>query len=490
MKTRLLLLVCIILSASAFSADRPNSVIVLADDMGWGDPQCYQADSKIPTPAIDRLAAEGLKFSDVHTPSSVCTPTRYTLLTGRYTWRTRLKSHVLDGFDPPLIGEGEDTIATLLKRVGYKTHCIGKWHLGAEWTRKDGSKMPNRDMASGFRQGLDIDFTKPFQGGPIDVGFDSYFGISASLDMSLYCYLRGNRVVSIPETPTEKKRDGVLMNQVAGVTSPGFKLDEVLPKIGAEAAKIIRESKDDPTPFFCYIPLTSPHLPVVPTPDSIGKSGAGPYGDFVVATDNALGEILDALDETDQTKDTFVLFTSDNGGLFDYWDFRASDDGGKAPKAKRGEQNRKFNHQSNADWRGTNADIFEGGHRVPFLIRWPGKAAAGDVIDTTIELTDTFATIAEIVGEKGEGTSGTDSFSILSLIKNTQPKSSRPFAIHHSLFGMFAIRKGDWKLVEGRGSGGFTRPRTLDAKGIGGQHYNLKDDPRKPRVDSAMSRRS
>ncbi|MEM0968277.1 MAG: sulfatase-like hydrolase/transferase, partial [Verrucomicrobiota bacterium] len=191
----------------ALSAERhPNIIIVLADDLGWGDPQCYQEDSKIPTPAIDRLAAEGLRFTDAHTPSSVCTPTRYSLLTGRYAWRTRLKSGVLDGFAPPLIEEGEDTLASLLQRAGYATHCIGKWHLGLQWTDRNGAPVPDRDRSSGFRKGVDVDFRVPFSGGPLDLGFASWLGISASLDMSPYCWIRGRRVITPPTIETAEER--------------------------------------------------------------------------------------------------------------------------------------------------------------------------------------------------------------------------------------------------------------------------------------------
>ncbi|MCA9141606.1 MAG: sulfatase-like hydrolase/transferase [Planctomycetaceae bacterium] len=456
--------------------DTPNIVIVLADDLGWGDPRCYQADSKIPTPAMDRLATEGIRFTDAHTPSSVCTPTRYTLLTGRYAWRTRLKSGVLDGFDPPLIGQDEDTLASLLKRVGYRTHCVGKWHLGLQWTRKDGSPVEDRDVSKGFRHGADIDYETAFRGGPTDVGFDTYFGISASLDMSPYCFLRRDRVETVPTLLTEENRDGMFLNQVAGVTTKDFQLVNVLPRIGVEAVKIIRDSKDDAIPFFCYVPLTSPHLPVVPTPDSRGKSRAGSYGDFVVATDSVLGDILSALDDTGQADNTLVLFTSDNGGLFHWWDFRADDDGGTAPKTPRGEHLRQFSHQSNADWRGTKADIYEGGHRVPFLLRWPNRTEAGRTVDTTVELTDVFATIADIVGTSGTATSGMDSFSMLPIIDSRATTFVRPFAIHHSLAGTFAVRHGDWKLVAGRGSGGFTKPRTLPESEPAGQLYNLQSD--------------
>ena len=455
--------------------DNPNIIIVLADDLGWGDPQCYNENSRVPTPAMDRLAQEGMRFTDAHTPSSVCTPTRYSLLTGRYAWRTRLKDGVLDGFDPPLIGEGEDTLASLLKRAGYRTHAIGKWHLGFTWTDKNGNPVPDRDRALGFRPGYDIDYTKPVVGGPVDVGFDSWFGISASLDMSPYCYLRNDRVVEIPTVHFEENKDGLFMNQVPGVTTENFRLKEVLPCIGDETARIIRESKNDSTPFFCYVPLTSPHLPVVPTEDMNGKSQAGSYGDFVVGTDQALQTILEALDETGQADDTLVLFTSDNGGLFHSWDFRADDDGGAAPVTKRGEETTRFGHQSNADWRGTKADIYEGGHRVPFLVRWPKGIEAGQVSDATVELTDLYATVSELVGESARGTSGMDSVSLLPIL-NGKEKSVRKISIHHSLRGMFALRRGDWKLIDGRGSGGFTHPREIEDTDPPGQLYHLGSD--------------
>ncbi|MAS95722.1 MAG: hypothetical protein CMO55_21175 [Verrucomicrobiales bacterium] len=477
MRVSLIFVLCLFLVTLSFAAEKPNIVIVLADDMGWGDPQCYQSDSKTPTPSIDRLAKEGIRFTDAHTPSSVCTPTRYTLLTGRYAWRTRLKSGVLDGFSPPLIADGEDTLASLLKRAGYQTHCIGKWHLGMEWTLKDGTVMPDRPEGVRFRQGLDVDFTKPFRGGPIERGFDTYWGISASLDMSPYLYLKGDQATDVPTIETEENRDGMFMNQVAGVTTEEFRLEDVLPSIADETARVIHESVKKDEPFFCYVPLTSPHLPVVLTEDMKGKSDAGEYGDFVVATDAALGTILKALDETGVADNTLVLYTSDNGGLFHWWDFRAADDGGKAPVSKRGEHNREFAHQSNADWRGTKADIWEGGHRVPFLIRWPEKAAGGQVCDSLVELTDMYATIAEIVGEEEKGTSGMDSFSMLPILTGEISARTRPFAVHHSVHGMFAVRKDDWKMIEGRGSGGFTKPNRFKETEPAGQLYNLENDP-------------
>ncbi len=462
---------------SSIAAERPNIVIILADDMGWGDPRCYQPDSKIPTPNLDRLAAEGMRFTDAHTPSSVCTPTRYTLLTGRYCWRTWLEKGVLDGFGPPLIGENEDTLATLLKRAGYRTACVGKWHLGMQWHDREGNPLGERGDQR-FRSGENVDFERDVTGGPNDVGFDTYFGISASLDMSPYAYLRDRRVETLPTEWHDEIKDTLFLNGVPGVKSPGFDVHDVLGRFGDEAVALIESHADRDEPLFLYLPLNSPHLPVAPIGEAKGKSAAGDYGDFVWETDREVGRVLAALDSADMAENTLVLFTSDNGGLWHWWDFRAADDGGKIPLTPRGEYVKQFGHQSNADWRGTKADIHEGGHRVPFLVRWPARVEAGQVSDALVELTDLYATVAEIVGEESRGTSGMDSFSFLSVLTG-EAETARPFSVHHSLRGMFALRNGDWKYIEGRASGGFTRPNVLQPSPgePEGQLYDLGADP-------------
>ncbi|MEC5125847.1 arylsulfatase [Verrucomicrobiales bacterium BCK34] len=461
-------------------ANRPNIVVILADDMGWGDPQCYQPESKIPTPNLDRLAAEGMRFTDAHTPSSVCTPTRYTLLTGRYCWRTSLEKGVLDGFGPPLIGADESTLATMLKGIGYDTACVGKWHLGMQWHDLSGEPIGERGEQR-FRPGDDVDYERDITGGPNDVGFDSYFGISASLDMAPYLYLRNRRAEKLPAERHEEIKGTLFLNGVSGVKSADFDIHEVLPRFGDEAVKLIEDRKGKEKPFFLYLPLNSPHLPVSPAGFSKGKSEAGAYGDFVWETDHAVGRVLKALDEAGIADNTLVLFTSDNGGLWHWWDFSADDDGGKIPMTPRGQYVKDFGHQSNAKWRGTKADIYEGGHRVPFLVRWPEVVKPGKVSEALVELTDLFATVAAITGEpEMVGTSGMDSFSFLPVLKG-EAESARPFSVHHSLSGMFALREGDWKMVEGRGSGGFTRPRKageLPGKPTEpeGQLYDLKND--------------
>ena len=456
----------------------PHIVVVLADDLGWGDPRCYQPDSKIPTPQMDRLAAGGMRFTDAHTPSSVCTPTRYTLLTGRYCWRTWLEKGVLDGFGPPLIDPEDDTLASLLKQCGYRTACVGKWHLGMQWHDRDGKPLGERGQG-GFRSGVEVDFEREVTGGPNDVGFDSYFGISASLDMSPYAYLRNRRVETLPTEFHEQIPNTIFLNGVSGVKSPGFDVHDVLPRFGDEAVGIIESHAKREEPLFLYLPLNSPHLPVAPSAEAKGKSAAGDYGDFVWETDQVLGRVMDALDTAGMTENTLVIFTSDNGGLWHWWDFSADDDGGKIPLTPRGEYVKGFGHQSNADWRGTKADIYEGGHRVPFIVRWPARVKAGQVCDALVELTDVFATVAEITGQKARGDSGMDSFSFLPVLTG-EATASRPFSVHHSLRGMFALRQGAWKYVEGRASGGFTRPNVLPVKSgePEGQLYDLGEDAR------------
>lgn len=459
---------------------RPHIVVILADDMGWGDPQCYQSKSRIPTPNLNRIAAEGMRFTDAHTPSSVCTPTRYGLLTGRYCWRTTLEKGVLDGFGPPLIASGEDTLASMLRRQGYRTACVGKWHLGMQWHDTDGNRVQRRELRQGFRPGDQIDFQRDVAGGPVDVGFDSYFGIPASLDMAPYAFIRNRRIETMPTEVHEQIPDTIFFNGVSGVMSPGFDIHDVLPRFGDEAVKVIQTHADRNEPLFLYLPLNSPHLPVAPSTAAKHKSDAGDYGDFVWETDHVVGRVLDALEDRGMTENTLLIFTSDNGGLWHWWDFRADDDGGQAPITARGKYVKEFSHQSNADLRGTKADIYEGGHRVPFLVRWPARVAPGQLSTAIVELTDLYATVAEITrSEPTRGTAGMDSFSFLSVLTG-ESERARPFAIHHSLAGVFALRQGDWKMIEGRGSGGFTRPNRIGPEPgePEGQLYNLAIDSR------------
>ena len=456
----------------------PNIVIILADDMGWGDPQCYNAGSKIATPGIDRLAREGIRFTDAHSPSAVCTPTRYGLLTGRYCWRTRLKSSVLDGFSPPLIGPDRLTIASFLKQQGYATACIGKWHLGMQWTRTDGS-LETKDREDRFRSGDNIDFSVPVTGGPLSVGFDHFFGISASLDMPPYCWMAGDRCDPLPTSSVPTAKDTIFLNQQGGVADPSFKLAGVLPRLKQHAIDWIRNHhRDHPDqPFFVYLPLNSPHLPVAPSESFVGKSGAGAYGDFVMETDDCVQSVLDAIGQIKQDDNTLVIFTSDNGGLWHAWDPVEADDVAHYKPTSRAKFTRGFGHHSNAHLRGTKADIWEGGHRVPFLARWPKSIPAGQTCDQLIELNDLLATIAGILEKPLPNGAGEDSYDLTSLLRGAD-SPVRPFAVHHSLRGEFAIRMGKWKYIENRGSGGFSTPRKIAPRPrtSAGQLYDLSAD--------------
>jgi len=462
----------------------PNIIYILADDLGYGDTSCYNPDSKIGTPHIDRLAKEGMRFTDAHTPSSVCSPTRYGILTGRYCWRTRLKERVLDGFDPPLIEQGQVTVPSLLKQRGYDTACVGKWHLGMQWKDKGGQALPYipTDKKKRPRSGFDVDYSMPVTGGPNAIGFDHYFGISASLNMSPFCYLKNDRPLHLPVwKQTRISTDFVSVDE--GMRSPDFTITGVMPRLTGEAIAVIeRQAKQkSKRPFFLYAPLTSPHLPLAPNVEYRGTSKAGEYGDFVVETDAFVGAVLDALDRTGLTDNTLVIFTSDNGGLYHWWEPKETDDLKHYRVNKRGQYVKDAGHQGNAHLRGTKADIWEGGHRVPFVVRWPGKTPAGTTSDELVELTDLLATCAAITGAKLPEGAGEDSRNILPAILGEKTDNKlREYAVHHSLWGMFAIRKGDWKLIEQRGSGGFTRPRVIDSEKEGGpvgQLYNLKEDP-------------
>ena len=439
----LLLAGCSSTPAGAGAPPTPNIVVILADDMGMGDLGAYNRESKIPTPNIDRIAREGMRFTDMHTPSAVCTPTRYGLLTGRYCWRTRLKQGVLWGSSPSLIAPGRMTIASMLKPGGYHTGCIGKWHLG-------------------LQNGEKTDYTKPLTPGPNAFGFDYFFGIPASLDMEPYVYVRNDQVLKQPnETIARSKhrRQGGGGYWRAGPIAAGFRHIDVLPEIARESVDYLnRRAKEPSTPFFLYVPFTAPHTPWVPTPEFQGRTKIGHYGDFVAQVDHVIGRIERTLDRLGFSENTLLVVTSDNGSHWPVSDIR------------------KWGHRANHVYRGQKADIHEGGHRVPFLVRWPGRIRPGGRSAQTACLTDLLATFAEVVGFRLPDDAGEDSFSLLPILEGRSDRIARPYTIHHALRGLFAIREGDWKLIDGQGSGGFTRVpvKKDDPKG---QLYNLADDP-------------
>jgi len=432
---------------TAAAESSPNIVLILADDMGLGDVGVYNAASKVPTPGIDTLAASGMRFTDAHSPSAVCTPTRYGLLTGRYAWRTSMKDGVLKGYSPLLVDPARSTIASMLREKGYATAVIGKWHLGL---------------------GADeiTDYSKPLSPGPNDVGFDYFFGIPASLDMPPYTFLEDDRVFTSFDGDEigdgERRRDGGEGFWRAGPIARGFAHEDVLPKITERSVAYIREQAKSggDKPFFLYVPLAAPHTPWLPTPEFIGRSDAGYYGDFVAQIDNTVGRIMSALSETGVADQTIVVFAADNGARWSE------------------EQIARWGHRANMDFRGQKADIHEGGHRVPLIVAWPGRIEPDSENGYITTLTDLYATLAGVVGVEPGPEDGVDSESILpTLLGHTQEQRSP--VVHHSSRGMFAIRDGDWKMIEGLGSGGFTQPAIIEPVqgGPTGQLYNLADDP-------------
>ncbi len=450
---------------AAAKPPRPNVIIILADDLGYADVSCYGG--KIPTPHVDRLADEGMRFTDAHSTSSVCTPTRYGLLTGRYNWRTKLQRGVLGGLSPRLIEADRMTLASMLNKLGYHTACVGKWHLGMDWVVKPGKEVSELSIEP-REQVFNVDFTQPAANGPNSVGFDYYFGISASLDMVPYTFIENDRVVSLPT----EDRDFLMMHDRTpqrrtrqGPTAPDFDAADVLPAIARKSVEYIdgrAAAACEGRPFFLYVPFASPHTPILPTPKWQGKSGINPYADFVMETDWAVGEILKALDRHELTGRTLVIFTSDNGC---------------SPEAKFDEL-AEHEHHPSGPLRGHKADLFEGGHRIPLVARWPGQIPAGTETDQLVCQIDFLATVAEILGHSLPATAGEDSFSFLETLRSGAA-SGRDHLVSHSVNGSFAIRRGPWKLLLCPGSGGWSapRPRSKQAEGLPPmQLYNLADD--------------
>lgn len=440
------LLVAVASPASAAAGNLPNIVILLADDMGYGDPQCFNPQSKIPTPNIDRLAREGLRFTDAHAPGPLCHPSRYGLMTGRYPFRTDITRWPTQ----PLIEPGQVTIASLLKSQGYHTAMVGKWHLG-------------------FRE---AGYHQPLPGGPVDCGFERFFGLRASTDIPPYFLIRGDRAVTPPTDHIgEHHSPGWAPNQGEfwreGGIAPRLELKDVLPKLTDEACAIIRAhaagNASGRSPLLLHLAYTAPHTPWLPAAEFAGKSGAGMYGDFVMMVDAHIGRVLAALDEANMSHDTLLVFTSDNGPMWLPADAA------------------RFGHDSAGGLRGMKGDAWEAGHRMPFIVRWPGRVKAGTVTDQTICFTDLLATFADVCGTELPAGAGPDSCSFLPVLAGEQPEATPirgPIVMQAGSSPAMTIRSADWKLINQLGSGGFSQPKTIKP-GPGdpaGQLYNLRTD--------------
>lgn len=442
-----LLITCLNLPIPLATADppepatRPNVLLIYTDDQGFGDASCLNPEAKFQTPNLDRLARQGMAFLDAHCSDTVCTPSRYGLLTGRYAWRTTLKRGVMGAEGKCLIADGRMTLATLLRDQGYRTAMVGKWHLGMDFP---GTGPENRD------------WSQPVQDMPLDKGFDYFFGVPASLNYGVLAWFEGRHAKVPPTVFTNKKPNKrhvdyrikppyqttpsetkELLGRQGMEVAPDFVDNQCLTRFTEQAISWLSEhqAEHEDAPFFLYLPLTSPHYPVCPLPEFHGQGAAGGYGEFMIETDARVGQILDFLKEADLSDNTLVIFTSDNG-----------------PEKSWAQRVKDFDHRSNGVYREGKRSIYEGGHRVPFLVRWPaGIANSGTTSNATICQTDVLATIAEILEVDLPEDAGEDSYSFLGELTGTtvdaEPATSRPPIIHHSSSGGFAIRQGPWKLV-------------------------------------------
>ena len=443
---------------------KPNIVIIYTDDQGYGDVSALNPEAKFKTPNMDKIANEGLVFTDGHSSDAVCTPSRYTLLTGRYSWRTSLKKGVLRADGPCLIEKDRMTIASMLKEQGYNTGMVGKWHLQMEFVGKRGEGR---------------DWSKPFTDGPIEKGFDYFFGVPASMNFGVLTFLENDKVLDPPILYTKKKMDVTprtyrmtppYKTEIAKghvEVAPSFNDELVLETLAGKAVEYINKSAEEAKngkPFFLYFPLTSPHLPHCTHPDFQGVSACGNYGDFMMETDYRVGQVLKALKENGLEDNTLVIFSSDNGAESNY-----------------AYQRDTYQHYSCMNFKGGKRDIYEGGHRVPFLMRWPGVIKAGSKVNVPVCQSDYLATIADIVGVSIPDNAAEDSYSLLPLMtdESTEAYQSDRAVIHHSFTGHFAIRQGKWKLNMLRGSGGSLKPKVFEpAEGEATYElYDIENDP-------------
>lgn len=425
----------------------PNVVIIYADDLGYGDVHCYNPDRcKIPTPRIDSLAQEGMRFTDAHSSSGVCTPSRYALLTGRYHWRTKLQAGIVGIWGDSLIAADRLTLGSLAQQHGYRTACIGKWHLGWDWPIERGDLKflrgldpaknapvpdPATQLTAGHREAWQRIFSKPIGGGPTARGFDVYFGTDVP-NWPPYCFIENDRTVGIPTTllPAADLEKQARRATNQGPALEGWRLEDVLPAIRDRAVRFVAESAAAKAPFLLYVPLTTPHTPLAVNDEWKGKSGLGPYGDLVMETDDAVGRVLDAIDAAGIADETLVIFASDNGcaGYI-----------GAADLEKKG-------HFPSGPLRGYKASVFEGGHRVPFIVRWPGTVKPGSVCDQLVHQADVMATLADILGAKMPANAGEDSVSLLPLFEGGNTPV-REHAVSCASAGIPGLRQGTWKYI-------------------------------------------
>jgi arylsulfatase A-like enzyme len=432
--------------------ENPNLIYVLADDMGYGDVSAFNENAGFKTPNFDQMCADGLAFHDAHASSAVCTPSRYSILTGRYNWRSRLKCDVQSGYSPALIEKGLMTIGDLFRQNGYKTMAVGKWHLGMDFEKEE-----TFQFMSGYETCPGVNYAGKIENSPVTRGFDYFYGISASLDMAPYIYIENDRFTQLPDHETEDTGKRFWRK---GPTAPGFVHYEVLPHLTKKVLDLIDENRDKP--FFLYFPLPAPHTPILPLPQFQGKSHVNEYGDFVLQCDDIIGQITHRLKELNLYDNTILIYTSDNGcsPMADFKEMLAA------------------GHNPSYIFRGHKADIYEGGHRVPLIVRWPARIKAGGTCEELVCLSDLMATMADYFGTGLPESAGVDSVSNLPLWLDPAGPAVREDAVHQSVNGSLSIRKGKFKLEMCPGSGGWSYPapgeETPDMPQF--QLYNLEED--------------
>lgn len=465
------ILACLSLLAPGVAAGQPNILFILADDLGYGDVGCYNSESKVPTPHLDRLAQEGLRFTDAHSPSTVCTPTRYSIMTGRMAFRLNYRGVFTGVGGPCLIEEDRLTLPGMLQQQGYTTALFGKWHIGMTFFDKEGRAINQGGLAGVQR----ADFSKPVPDAPIHRGFDRFFGtVCCPTTDWLYAYMDGDR---IPVPPTRQVDKSTLPKHPwsfdcrPGMIAPDFDLEEVDMVFLEKSLQFLDEhaAKTPDKPFFLFHSLQAVHLPSFPGDEFKGKTKAGPHGDFIFEFDHVVGELLKKLDELSLSDDTLVVVSSDNGPEV-----------GTVVNMRE-----KHNHDGARPWRGMKRDNWEGGHRVPLIARWPGKIEAGSTSAQTTCLTDLMATCAAITGAKLPNSAAEDSLNILPVLLGEAEEPVRAYTLHQTMSLALAIRHRDWKYLDHQGSGGnnYSRPMLKQyalpdtAPDAPGQLYNLADDP-------------
>lgn len=448
--------------------NKPNIIMVLVDDLGYGDVSCFNPDSKIHTPNIDKLASEGMCFTDMHASSAVCTPSRYALMTGRYNWRSRLKYAAIPGTATPLIEDDRTTIGHIMQQSGYRTACVGKWHLGLGWQKQypDTNLCDSMETPVSDRADFGIAYDKPILNGVNTRGFDYFFGMPASLDLPPYVFIENDKTESHPDitvgVPLQEFRNvGPQEACLQGPRAADFTFESAIPRCDDKVLSLVEEYAKAEQPFFIYYPTLAVHTPLVPTEAFAGKSIIGPYGDMVLQLDDFIGRLDTQLTASGIADNTIVIFTSDNGCSVEV-DIPAM---------------QALGHEPSYHFRGAKCDIWDGGHRVPYIVRWPQTIAPNTTCAATTCLVDTLATFAALNDISYPDDTAEDSVSNLALWKGSQ-EEVRDYTVHHSLFGMFAIRENEWKLEMCAGSGSNNPP--FEGMQTQGMHpiqlYNMETD--------------